>query len=119
MRRRLGTPASSRSMHSSLGGSPIYCVRIETSTNRARRLAAHIATRIAADPTIIDRAVEWLDPSKRALAEWRSVLTSLSSRQVEALLLEESERADRLRQSLPFVDVLTPEDRAAVFREVE
>ena len=72
-------------------------------------------------------AVEWIDqrdrsapdPSKRALAEWRSVLTSLSSRQVEALLLEESERADRLRQSLPFVDVLTPEDRAAVFREVE
>jgi hypothetical protein len=35
------------------------------------------------------------------------VLTTLSSRQVEALLLEESERADRLRQLLPFVDVLT------------
>jgi hypothetical protein len=46
------------------------------------------------------------------------VLTTLSSRQVQALLVEESERADRLWQSLPFVDVLTPEDRAAVFREV-
>jgi len=93
---------------------------------RARRLASHIAKRIAEDPAIIDRAVEWIDerdtvepdPSKRALAEWRSVLTALSSRQVEALLVEESERADRLRQSLPFVDVLTPEERAAVFREV-
>jgi hypothetical protein len=93
---------------------------------RARRLAAHIAKRIAADPAIVDRAVEWIDqrdrleadPSKRALDEWRSVLTTLSSRQVEAFLVEQSERADRLRQSLPFVDVLTPEDRAAVFREV-
>ena len=46
------------------------------------------------------------------------MLTTLSSRQIEALLVEESERADRLRQSLPFVDVLAPEDRAAVFREV-
>jgi hypothetical protein len=93
---------------------------------RAKRLAARIAKRIAQDPAIIDRAVEWIDlrtriapdPSKRALDEWRSVLTTLSSRQVEALLVEESERADRLRQSLPFVDVLTPEDRAAVFGEV-
>jgi hypothetical protein len=93
---------------------------------RARRLAARIAKRIAEDPAILDRAVEWIeerdrvgpDPSRRALEEWRSVLSTLSSRQVEALLVEESERADRLRQSLPFVDVLTPEDRAAVFREV-
>jgi hypothetical protein len=93
---------------------------------RAKRLAARIATRIAEDPAIIERAVEWIDQrdsvepdsSRRALEEWRSVLTTLSSRQVEALLVEESERADRLRQSLPFVDVLTPEDRAAVFREV-
>jgi len=93
---------------------------------RAKRLAAYIARRIAEDPVIIDRAIEWIDqrasvepdPSKRALEEWRSVLTTLSSRQIEALLVEESERADRLRQSLPFVDVLAPEDRAAVFREV-
>lgn len=93
---------------------------------RAKRLAARIAKRIAEDPAIIDRAVEWIDqrariapdPSNRALDEWRSVLTTLSSRQVEALLVEESERADRMRQSLPFVDVLTPEDRAAVFGEV-
>lgn len=93
---------------------------------RARRLAERIAKRIAEDPGIIDRAVEWIDqrkklepdPSKRALDEWRSVLTTLSSRQVEALLVEKSGRADRLRQSLPFVDVLSGEDRAAVFREM-
>jgi dipeptidyl aminopeptidase/acylaminoacyl peptidase len=84
-----------------------------------------ISRRIAEDPAIIDRVIEWInqhereepDPSKRELEEWRSVLTTLSSRQVEALLMEESERADRLRQSLPFVDVLTSEDRAAMFRE--
>jgi hypothetical protein len=92
---------------------------------RAKRLAAYIARRIAEDPAIIDRVIEWInqhereepDPSKRELEEWRSVLTTLSSRQVEALLMEESERADRPRQSLPFVDVLTSEDRAAMFRE--
>jgi hypothetical protein len=88
-------------------------------------LAAHIARRIAEVPSIIDRAVEWIDqreweepaPSKRELEEWRSVLTTLSPRQVVASLMEEFERADRLRQLLPFVDVLTSEDRAAVFRE--
>jgi hypothetical protein len=106
------------------GGGPLRSHR--DLDERARRLAAHIGKRIAADPTIIDRAVEWIDlrersepgPSNRALAEWRSVLTSLSTRQIEALLVEESERADRLRQSLPFVDVLTPDERAAVFHEV-
>lgn len=93
---------------------------------RARRLAKRIAKRIAEDPAIIDRAIEWIDQrerqepdaSRRELKEWRSVLTTLSPRQVGALLVEESERADRLRQSLPFLDVLTSEDRAAVFREV-
>jgi cytosine/adenosine deaminase-related metal-dependent hydrolase len=94
--------------------------------DRARRLAERIGKRIAEDPAIIARAIEWIDqrekeepdPAKRDLEEWRSVLTTLSPRQVEALLVEESERADRLRQSLPFVDVLTSEDRAAVFRDV-
>jgi len=106
------------------GGGPLRSHR--DLDDRARRLAAHIAKRIAQDPSIIDRAVEWIDereregpePSRRELEEWRSVLTTLSARQVEALLVEESERADRLRHSLPFVDVLTPEDRALVFREV-
>jgi hypothetical protein len=106
------------------GGGPLRSHR--DLDERARRLGERIAKRIAQDPAIIDRAVEWIDerersepdPSKRALEEWRSVLTTLSARQVEALLVEESERADRLRQSLPFVDVLTPEDRAAMFREV-
>jgi hypothetical protein len=106
------------------GGGPLRSHR--DLDERSKRLAAHIARRIAEDPAIIDRAVEWIDqrgrvepdPSKRALDEWRSVLTTLSSRQVEALLVEESERADRLRQSLPFLDVLTAEDRASAFREV-
>jgi len=106
------------------GGGPLRSHR--DLDDRARRLGERIAKHIAQDPAIIDRAVEWIDerersgpdPSKRALEEWRSVLTTLSARQVEALLVEESERADRLRQSLPFVDVLTPEDRAAMFREV-
>ncbi|MBR9990237.1 MAG: hypothetical protein KFH98_10795 [Gemmatimonadetes bacterium] len=85
------------------------------------RLADHLAE----DPSIIHRAIEWIDERERNasgipagdLAEWRSILSTLSVRQVQALLVEQSERADRLRQSLPFVDVLTPRERALVFRE--
>jgi hypothetical protein len=93
---------------------------------RAKRLASVIAKRIAQDPSIIDRAIEWIDEreraapdgAKRELAEWRRLLTHLSARQIEALLVEDSEKADRLRQSLPFVDALTPEERAQLFEAV-
>jgi hypothetical protein len=52
-----------------------HFVRMETSTNAPGALAAHIAKRIAEDPAMVDRAVEWIDqrdrleadPSKRAL----------------------------------------------------
>lgn len=93
---------------------------------RARRLAVEIARLLPDDPSIIDRALEWLDErlaaaegrSQRDLREWRRILEELSIQQVQALLREESERADRLRQSLPFVEVLTPAERREIFESM-
>lgn len=86
---------------------------------RARRLAAEISKRLPNDPSLIGRSKSWIDDRLKVagrreapvLKEWRRILDDLSLQQVQALLREESERADRLRQSLPFAEVLTPAER--------
>lgn len=92
---------------------------------RARRLAEAIADQLPRDPSIIERTLTWIDKrledadarAAHDLEEWRRILSDLSIQQVQSLLREESERADRLRQSLPFVRVLTPEERARLLEE--
>lgn len=86
---------------------------------RARRLAEEIAELLPNDPSIIDRATDWIhdrlemtdEREAQDLREWQRILKELSLQQIQAFLREESERADRLRQSLPFTEVLTPEER--------
>lgn len=86
---------------------------------RARRLAEEIADLLPNDPSLIDRAADWIDDRLEAaspeeakdLREWRRILEELSIQQIQAHLREESERADRLRQSLPFMGVLSAEGR--------
>lgn len=86
---------------------------------RARRLAEKIAEVLPNDPSLIDRAADWIDDrvekadqeAAHDLKEWRRILEELSIQQIQALLREESERADRLRQSLPFMGALSPEER--------
>lgn len=94
--------------------------------SRARRLAEAIAEILPNDPSLADRAREWIDQrlaastdgrGTPALREWRRILTQLSISQVQALLSEDTERADRLRQSLPFVEVLSPSERAELLQE--
>lgn len=102
--------------HSSKGG-PIETHRQLDA--RARRLAEEVAALLPNDPSIVDRALEWIDRRLedagsrefRDLREWRRMLQELSLQQVQAFLCERSERADRLRQSMPFVEVLTPGER--------
>jgi len=99
------------------GGGPI---RAHTELDeRARRLASAIATRLPSDPTIIERAIEWIDErlsltsgrDAPALEQWRRILSRLSTSQIQKILLEDSERARELRQSLPFAEVLSPQER--------
>ncbi|MDX1579777.1 MAG: helix-turn-helix domain-containing protein [Gemmatimonadota bacterium] len=92
---------------------------------RARGLAEGIAALLPNDPSIVDRAREWIDRrleeagsgESRNLREWRRMLEKLSLQQIQAFLREESERADRLRQSMPFVEVLTPTERKRLLED--
>ncbi len=91
---------------------------------RAQVLARKVSELLPNDPSIIERALRWIEERERRegtstvrdLQEWRRILSDLSLPQVQALLMEESERADRLRQSFPFVEALTPEERNEIFK---
>ena len=92
--------------------------------NRSRRLALAIATKIKRDPGLvalarqrIERRVAKASPGeRRELIEWIRVLSTMSPARLRRLLLEDSERAIRLRQSLPSLNLLSHIERDAVIR---
>jgi hypothetical protein len=88
-----------------------------------RSLAMHrlIARKVLADPALLDKAREnvrrWqkIDGSpKLALVEWEQILSG-DAHQVAQFLSEQSERANRLRQSSPFPGILTEAERRAIY----
>lgn len=89
---------------------------------RMKLLAGAIADRIRINPAIIEdtrhsitRRLPGASASERlALEEWQEVLEGMSTPRLRRFLLEDSARARRLRQSLPFHGVLTDEERRAV-----
>jgi hypothetical protein len=91
---------------------------------RSRRLALAIATKIKRDPGLvalarqrIERRVAKASPGeRRELIEWIRVLSTMSPARLRRLLLEDSERAIRLRQSLPSLNLLSHRERDAVIR---
>ena len=91
---------------------------------RARRLALAIAAKLKADPGLIAvaanrvkrRAREAGAGERRELAEWTRILSTMSPARLQRFLAEDSERAVRLRQSLPALNLLTPSERQAVLR---
>ncbi len=90
----------------------------------ARSLAMHclIATKIAADPALLDVArrnleawsARYGDSPPRALEEWRAILRR-SWPDIAALITDPGETAARLRQSSPFAGVLTQPERRRVY----
>jgi DNA-binding transcriptional ArsR family regulator len=86
---------------------------------RSRALAAAIAERLTTDPTLLQRARAWIDdrlqrstgPERHALREWARILRTTSLPRLRRFLVDPGERATRLRQSSPFVAVLTPDER--------
>lgn len=92
---------------------------------RPRQIAGLIADKLLREPELVDRAKAYIarrlplaGASERlTLVEWQGLLDSLTAGQVAALLREESQRADRLRQSLPFLAALSDEERRTVFQE--
>ena len=96
-------------------GLPTHEDRDRKSQNRAQALADLVRS----DPTLIDRAsahVARLLESDRGMAtfdleEWNEVLRSYSGTRLLRFLSSESPRAVRLRQSSPFLAILTPRER--------
>jgi hypothetical protein len=91
---------------------------------RSRRLAVAIAAKIRRDPGLIAiaeervrRRVREASPrERRELAEWIRILSTMSPARLRRFLLENSERAIRLRQTLPTLNFLSPVERDAVMR---
>lgn len=89
---------------------------------RSRRLALAIALKLKADPGIVAvaadrvarRAKEASAGERQELAEWARLLSTLSPAQLRKFLVEDSERATRLRQSLPALQLLSATEREAV-----
>lgn len=91
---------------------------------RSRRLAVAIAAKIRRDPGLIAtaqkrvkrRAREASPRERRELMEWIRILSTMPSARLQRFLLEDSERAIRLRQTLPALNFLSPLERDAVMR---
>ena len=85
-----------------------------------------IAKRIDADPSLLNKALgniaRWSRQMGRtppALAEWQGLLRTLPWEQIRPHLVEDDEESRRLRQSSPFVGILTQRDawRSGVRRD--
>jgi hypothetical protein len=94
---------------------------------RALEFGRAIGERMARDPTLIDRAREYIrrylrdaPPGERKeMEEWLGLLDSLSPQRLRRFLADPGPRAMRLRQSLPFLDVLTQRERETILREAD
>lgn len=107
--------------------------RAPTSRSHANRIARSkvvseaIARLLDEDPSLLRRAQRHLDfllerdqgPAAHDLREWQDILAHYSKRRVKDFLVAESPRAQRLRQSSPFLAVLTAEQREQVLDAVE
>jgi hypothetical protein len=91
---------------------------------RSRRLALAIAAKIQRDPGLIAMAEDHVKRrahsasprERRELAEWLRILSTMSPARLQLFLVEDSERAVRLRQTLPALHLLSPAEREAVVR---
>jgi hypothetical protein len=96
---------------------------------RNRELHQIIAGKIRQNPALISQVQEtlerWLwamDESERghgSLVEWQHRLKEQPLNQVLDFISSEDEEACRLRQSTPFVGLLTEQERMTVFRKYE
>jgi hypothetical protein len=89
---------------------------------RGLALANRIVEKLRENPSLIERArkrvaarMKTASPAERKeLKEWDRVLRSRSLTRLRRLLTDPGERGTRLRQTMPFLDALTPEDRDEV-----
>ncbi|MGH7662797.1 MAG: winged helix-turn-helix domain-containing protein [Gemmatimonadaceae bacterium] len=86
---------------------------------RARAIASALAGRIGRNPSLIRdararialRLAEASSGERRELEEWDRLLRSTSPARLRRFLVDPGERATRLRQTLPFLGVLTDAEK--------
>jgi hypothetical protein len=91
-----------------------------------RQLAEAVVRHLRRNPAKRRLALEfiarrWKDASPRErheLEEWKTFLESASHARLERLLTDPGERATRLRQTLPFMNLLTPDERDRLLAEI-
>jgi hypothetical protein len=91
---------------------------------RSRKLALAIAAKIRRDPSLIAivtesiqrRAEQASARERHELTEWVRLLSTMSPARLQRFLGEDSERAVRLRQTLPALRLLSAAEREAVVR---
>jgi hypothetical protein len=87
-------------------------------------LADEIAQRVLRDPARVEAARRYIqerlitasDQERHELLEWASILRSMSSTRLYHFLKDPGERASRLRQTLPFLDVISPKEREDILK---
>ena len=89
------------------------------------RFAATVADRIKTDQTIIERALQHVRRrlpvasagERKELLEWERVLRTMSPRRLRDFLVDRGPRATRLRQTLPFLDVVSRQERERILSD--
>jgi DNA-binding Lrp family transcriptional regulator len=89
---------------------------------RSREMARAVALRVKRDPSLVEDARRYVErripvasPGERLeLEEWCGILDTMSVPRLCRFLVQDDARATRLRQSSPFLAVLSPEERRAV-----
>jgi hypothetical protein len=89
---------------------------------RSLEMVRRIVAKIDADPTRagLEHArnvcARWLEQGNVPAREWRAILER-SWPEIRRVLLDESDEGQRLRQSDPFVGILTPAERWEIYKE--
>jgi hypothetical protein len=89
---------------------------------RGLGIARAIARQLRRDPALSARALACVEqrmasasPQERLeLEEWAQLLRTASPARLRRFLVAPGERATRLRQTLPFLGILSPEERQTV-----
>ena len=95
--------------------------------DRSLTIAQAISARLRRDPTLVRRALAYIkrrtstaSPREaKELQEWRRTLQTYSLAQLRKLLTDTGERATRLRQSSPFLPILSARERAEILQRFE
>lgn len=95
-----------------------------------RSIALHrvVAKKLSENPSLVQDVVKWIDEqlsrgsvhsatTKYWLKCWKELIETRSVEELCALLVSPCEEMTRMRQSTPFVNVLSQEERRRVFRQ--